>query len=61
MSDPVLRIKFEDASGKALIPPTDIAIPAKLKKRTALAVVAELAGNVVKEGGAKAVEALGFK
>lgn len=58
---PTLRIKFEDAAGKALIPPLELRIPGALSLKTAKICALELVGKAIKTGADDALKSLGFK
>jgi hypothetical protein len=61
MTDPILRIKFENADGKAVIPAIELRIPAEISPKLAKMLVLELVGKKIKAGLDEALKALGFK
>lgn len=61
MSDPILRIKFENADGKPLIAPIELRIQAELSSRLATALVLELVLKKFKAQMAAVLQGLGFK
>jgi hypothetical protein len=61
MTDPILRIKFENGEGKPLLPPMEVRIQAELSLKTAKMLVLELVVKKFKAALDEALKGLGFK